>query len=82
MLISSTALARERSRSGHISGTIPYFDGLNTVECSPSRNITSIIEFMLPATSAARPIPMIPTSKTFTQIITRRLLTASARWPA
>ncbi len=32
VLISSSALARDRSSSGSISGTIPYLAGLNSVE--------------------------------------------------
>ena len=34
VVISSRALARERSRSETISGTMPYLAGLNTVECT------------------------------------------------
>ena len=81
VLISSKALPRDRSRSGSISGTIPYFAGLNTVACRPIRKTTSSIPPVQPVASAARPNSITAISNTFTPIRTLRLLTRSARWP-
>ena len=55
VLISSRALARERSISGSISGTMPYFAGLKTVECSAMRKSTKSIHGTLVVKNAARP---------------------------
>ena len=41
VLISSTPFARERSRSGSISGRMPYFAGLKNVAWSAIRNSTT-----------------------------------------
>ena len=41
VLISSTPFARDRSRSGSISGRMPYFAGLKNVACSAIRNSTA-----------------------------------------
>src|SRR5215472_14288538 len=62
VLISSRALPRERSRSGSISGTIPYFAGLNTAACSPIRNTTPSMPSVHPARSVASPNSMIAIS--------------------
>ena len=79
VLISSSALARDRSRSGNISGTMPYLAGLKIVECSAIRKSTTNISSMRVEKNAARPNAMTKISKTFTPISTLRLLTASAR---
>ena len=81
VLISSSALPRERSRSGSISGTMPYLAGLKIVECSPIRNTTSTIPSNRPERNAASPTPMTKISKILTQIRTRRLLTRSDKCP-
>ena len=81
VLISSKALARERSASGSISGRMPYLAGLKMVECSAIKNRTSSINSMRVEKKAASPSPITNTSKTLTPIRTLRLLTASARCP-
>ena len=47
VVISSSALPRERSRPGSISGTMPYLAGLNTAECRAIRKSTNSIHSML-----------------------------------
>ena len=81
VLISSSALARDRSLSGSISGTMPYFAGLNIVECSAIRNSTTSISSMRVEKKAASPSVITPISNTFTETITDRLLNRSAKWP-
>src|SRR5579872_6623849 len=81
VLISSSPLARDNSLSGTISGTIPYFAGLKTVECTAIRNRTVIINGMLVDRNDARPRSITKISKTLTEIRTVRLLISSARWP-
>ena len=82
VLISSSALPRERSRSEIISGTMPYFAGLKIVACSPIRKTTASMPSVQPRSRVARPNSMMAISKIFTPIRTLRLLTRSARWPA
>ncbi len=79
--ISSKAFARERSCSGTISGTRPYFAGLKTVARKAIRNNTRSIHSIRGEKNAAMPNPSTRTSNAFTPIKIRRLLTASARWP-
>ena len=81
VLISSKALARERSRSATISGTIPYLAGLNTVECSAIRNSTTSISSIRVEQNAAIPSAMIRISNPLTEISTVRLLSVSASRP-
>ena len=81
VLISSSALPRERSRSSSISGTMPYLAGLKMAACSPIRKTTSSMPSVQPAISVVSPKSMMAISKSLTPISTRRLLTRSARWP-
>jgi hypothetical protein len=41
VLISRRPLARDRSRSGRISGRMPYFAGLKNVACTAIRKRTA-----------------------------------------
>ena len=52
VLISSRPFARDSSRSGRISGTMPYFAGLKNVACSASRNSTPSSQSKRPALKA------------------------------
>ena len=81
VLISSSALPRERSRSPSISGTMPYLAGLKMAACNPIRKTTSSMPSVQLPISVASPKSMMAISKSLTPTSTRRLLTRSARWP-
>ena len=81
VLISSSPLARDRSLSGSISGTMPYFAGLKMVEWRAIKNKTNSISSMRVEKNAASPSVMTKISNTFTEIKTLRLETTSAKWP-
>src|SRR6266481_5670919 len=81
VLISSSALARDSSLSGSISGTMPYFAGLNMVECRAMRNSTTSMNSIRVEKNTAKASPITQTSNTLTEIRTVRLLILSARWP-
>ena len=82
VLISIRPLARERSRAGSISGTMPYFAGLKKVDRSAIRNTTPSINSMRPEKKARNPSSITRISNAFVTISTRRLLKASAACPA
>ena len=67
VLISSSALARDSSLSGSISGTMPYFAGLKKVECSAIRNSTTSISSMRVEKNAASAEQHHEISKTLTR---------------
>src|ERR1700676_2699235 len=81
VLISSSALARDRSLSSSISGTMPYFAGLNMVECRAMRKSTTSMSSRRVEKNTAMASAMTQTSNTLTAIRTVRLLMLSARWP-
>ncbi len=81
VVISSSALARERSLSGSISGTMPYFAGLKMVECRARRNSTRSMSSMRVEKKTATASIITKTSNTLMEIKIVRLLMVSARWP-
>ena len=73
VVISSSALARERSRSETSSGTMEYFAGLKTVECTAIRNSTTNIQATLWEKKTTMPSAITAISKILTAIRTRAL---------
>ena len=74
VLISSRPFARDRSRSGSISGRIPYFAGLKNVACSAIRNGTAYVSCRCPARNAKQPRPVATISSDLLTTSAVRLL--------
>jgi hypothetical protein len=82
VVIESSPLPRERSRSGSISGMMPYLAGLKNVDCSAIRNNTASIAGKLCQTKATTARLIATISRAEVAISTVRLLQTSARCPA
>ena len=78
---SKMPLPQESLSCGSSSGNNPYLDGPKNAPCVQTRKMAASANFRLGPTSAAVANNMTPTSNTFVQMVTARLLNRSARYP-